>query len=93
VVQRDARCFNDPEKFIPERWDYPREDWKLAYFPFGMGPRGCFGERLSSLTIKLVMAVLTKKFRLHLQPGQDVSPLPVFALRPSGRVLMQVGAG
>lgn len=94
VFQRDARFFDDPEKFIPERWDYPREDWKLAYFPFGMGPRGCFGEHLSFLTVKLMLAVLTKKFRLHLQPGQDVKPLPVFALRPSGPVLMHpVGLG
>jgi cytochrome P450 len=88
VLQRDARFFNDPEKFMPERWEHPREDWKLAYFPFGMGPRGCFGEHLSFLIVKLMLAVLTKKFRLHLQPGQDVKPLPVFALRPSGPVLM-----
>jgi cytochrome P450 len=88
VLQRDPRFFSDSEKFIPERWEHPREEWKLAYFPFGMGPRGCFGEHLSFLTVKLMLAVLTKKFRLHLQPGQDVRPLPVFALRPGGPVLM-----
>lgn len=90
VFQRDARFFPDPEKFIPGRWEHPREDWKLAYFPFGMGPHGCFGERLSFLTIKLMLAVLTKKFRLHLLPDQSVKPLPVFALRPGGRVLMEI---
>jgi len=88
VFQRDPRFFDDPEKFIPERWEHPREDWKLAYFPFGTGPRGCFGERLSFLTIKLMLAALTRKFRLHLLPGQGIEPLPVFALRPRGRVLM-----
>jgi len=88
VFQRDPRFFDDPEKFIPERWEHPREDWKLAYFPFGMGPRGCFGERLSFLTVKLMLAALTRKFRLHLLPGQGIEPLPVFALRPRGRVLM-----
>ena len=93
VFQRDTQFFDDPEKFIPERWEHPREDWKLTYFPFGMGPRGCFGERLTFLTVKLVLTVLTRKFRLQLVPGQDVKPLPVFALRPGGRVLMQVGAG
>jgi cytochrome P450 len=88
VFQRDAQFFDDPEEFIPERWEHPRQDWKLAYLPFGIGPRGCFGEHLSFLTVKLMLAVLTKKFRLHLQPGQDVKPLPLFALRPSGPVLM-----
>jgi cytochrome P450 len=90
VLQRDPRFFDDAEKFIPERWHHPREDWKLAYFPFGMGPRGCFGERLTFLTLKLMLTVLTKEFRLQLVPGQDVKPLPVFALRPGGRVLMEV---
>jgi cytochrome P450 len=88
VFQRDAQFFDDPEEFIPERWEHPRQGWKLAYLPFGIGPRGCFGEHLSFLTVKLMLAVLTKKFRLHLQPGQDVKPLPLFALRPSGPVLM-----
>lgn len=90
VIQRDARFFEEPEKFLPERWEHPREEWNIAYFPFGMGPRSCFGERLSFLTLKLVVAVLTRKFRLQLLPGQQVKPLPVFALRPAGRVLMQV---
>ena len=89
VVQRDSRFFDDPEKFIPERWEPPQES-KLAYFPFGMGPRGCFGERLTFLTVKLILAVLTKKFRLQLVQGRDVKPLPVFALRPGGCVLMEI---
>jgi cytochrome P450 len=89
LLQRDARFFEEPEKFLPERWEHPREEWKLAYFPFGMGPRACFGETLSFLTVKLVMAVLAKKFRLQLMPGQEVKPLPAFALRPERRVLVQ----
>jgi cytochrome P450 len=88
VMQRDPRFFHDPEEFMPERWEHPQEEWKLAYFPFGMGPRGCIGERLSVLTVKLVLAVVTRRFRLHLLPGQNVKPLPVFALRPRGAVLM-----
>jgi cytochrome P450 len=89
VIHHDARFFGEPEKFLPQRWEHPHEEWKLAYFPFGMGPRGCFGERLSFLTMKLVIAVLTKKFRFRLVPGQEVTPMPAFALRPSGRVFME----
>ena len=90
LFQRDARFFDAPERFIPERWQHPREEWKFAYFPFGMGPRGCIGERLTVLTVKMVMAVLTRNFRLQLLPDQNVKPLPVFALRPAGSVLMEV---
>jgi len=89
VLQRDAQFFDEPERFLPERWEHPRDEWKFYYFPFGMGPRACFGERLTFLTVKLVLAVLTRRFRLHLMPGQEVNPLPAFALRPSGRVLAE----
>jgi cytochrome P450 len=89
VLQRDARFFEEAEKFLPERWANPHEEWKVSYFPFGAGPRACFGERLSFLTVKLVLAVLARKFRLHLVPGQVVKPLPAFALRPSGSALME----
>jgi cytochrome P450 len=87
-----VRFFEEAEKFVPERWESPREEWRLSYFPFGAGPRACFGESLSFLTVKLVLAVLSRKVRLHLVPGQEVKPLPVFALRPNRRVLMEARA-
>jgi len=90
VLQRDPRFFNAPEKFVPERWEHPHEEWKLAYFPFGMGPRACFGEQLTFLTLKLMLAILTRKFRLQLVSGHEVIPLPVFALRPGSCVLMRI---
>lgn len=89
VLQRDARFFDEAEKFVPERWENPREVCKCSYFPFGAGPRACFGEGLSFLTVKLVLAVLTRKFRLSLLPGQEIEPVPAFALRPKGRLLVE----
>jgi cytochrome P450 len=47
------------------------------------------GEGLSLLTVKLVLAVLTRKFRLSLLPGQEVSPVAAFALRPADRLLVE----
>jgi cytochrome P450 len=88
VMHRDARFFEEPGKFLPERWENPREETKLAYFPFGAGPRACFGVRLSFLTVKLVLVVLTRKFRFSLLPGREVQPVAAFALQPDGRVLV-----
>jgi cytochrome P450 len=89
VVQRDARVFAEPGKFVPERWENPGEEWPFSYFPFGVGPRACFGERLSFLTVKLVLAALTRKIHLHPVPGPQVTPLPAFALRPKGQLLVE----
>jgi len=89
VLHRDARLFEEPEKFMPDRWEYPREEWKFSYFPFGAGPRACLGQRLTFLTVKLVLAVLTRRCRLNLVPGQDVKVLPAFALRPCDPLVME----
>ena len=89
VLHRNARFFDEPDNFLPERWEKPREEWNRCYFPFGLGPRACFGEELSAATAKLVLAVVTPKFRLSLVAGQEVKPMPGFALRPLGRLLAE----
>lgn len=45
VVHRDPRYFDDPEEFIPERWEngFEKRLPRCAYFPFGAGPRRCIG--------------------------------------------------
>src|SRR5579859_6529898 len=45
VVHRDPRWFDEPERFLPERWegDLAKRLPRFAYFPFGGGPRQCIG--------------------------------------------------
>jgi cytochrome P450 len=51
VVQRDARFFDEPERFRPERWGEERIKTlpKFAYFPFGGGPRICIGNQFAMM--------------------------------------------
>jgi cytochrome P450 len=82
LVQRDARWFPDPEKFDPERWaDAQDSRPKFAYFPFGGGARVCIGERFAWMEGVIVMAAIAQRWRLHLEPGQHVEPLPLITLR------------
>jgi cytochrome P450 len=90
VLQRDARFFAEPEKFLPHRWENPQPEWKFAYFPFGAGPRACIGQELCFLSVTLILAVFTQKF--HFAPLPDAgSPEvdPAFALRPRAPLLLQ----
>lgn len=89
ILQRDRRYFKDPEKFLPERWETSKEEWKGSYFPFGAGPRGCFGENLSVMAIKLVLAVLTPKLRFRRVSRHELAPQPGFALRPQPGLLTE----
>jgi cytochrome P450 len=83
LVQRDARWFPEPEKFDPERWTPEARDArpKFTYFPFGGGARVCIGERFAWMEGVIVMAAIAQKWRLRLDPGQHVEPLPLITLR------------
>jgi len=83
LVHRDPRWFPEPEKFDPERWTPEARDArpKFSYYPFGGGARVCIGERFAWMEGVIVMAAIAQKWRLRLQPGQHVEPLPLITLR------------
>ena len=83
LLHRDARWFSEPERFDPERWTPELRDSrpKFAYFPFGGGARVCIGERFAWMEGVITMAAIAQKWRLRLQPGQKVEPLPLITLR------------
>jgi cytochrome P450 len=85
VVHRDARWYEDPERFIPERWesgDLLRQNPRFAYFPFGYGPRQCIGNTFALMEASLVLATIAQRFRFRLLPGRTVAPLASITLRP-----------
>lgn len=86
VVHRDARFYDDPLVFRPERWldgstdDLPRQSW----FPFGAGPRACIGKRFAWMEAVLLTATMAQQVAIRLQPGPPMELLPSVTLRPAG---------
>ncbi|MGB8523859.1 MAG: cytochrome P450 [Candidatus Acidiferrales bacterium] len=94
VMHRDARYFDDPEAFRPERWLDGLED-RLpagAYFPFGDGPRRCIGQNFALMEALLVIATIAQKFQLQLVPGQKIVPEALVTLRPRNGIRMRIDA-
>jgi cytochrome P450 len=84
VLHRLPAFWQDPEAFDPGRFSPERsaDRPKLAYIPFGAGPRQCIGNHFALIETQLVLATLAQRYRLHLVPGHRVEPWPLITLRP-----------
>jgi cytochrome P450 len=91
IAHRDARWWEDPNTFTPERWlvsaDGIREPGagsrgrpKYAYFPFGGGSRICIGESFAWTEAILLLATIAQRWRFvaGAAPGRE----PRITLRP-----------
>ncbi|MEV0278652.1 cytochrome P450 [Streptomyces sp. NPDC050610] len=92
AVHLNPAYWPEPERFDPERFT-PREAAKrprLAYVPFGIGPRGCEGAALATVEAQLVLAVLLKRLRFRPAPGHEVTPVERFVLWARDGIRMTV---
>src|SRR5947199_2275805 len=85
VTHRDARWFADPDRFDPLRFtaEAKASRPKLAYFPFGAGPRICIGEGFAWMEAVLIVATIAQRWKLELV-SRDVTPQASITLRPKG---------
>jgi cytochrome P450 len=92
VTHRDARFFEEPDRFKPERWEGDLEARlpRGAYFPFSAGDRHCIGEGFAWQEALLVLATLAERWKFELVPGQRIRPRPSVTLRPDGPIRMTV---
>jgi cytochrome P450 len=94
VTHRDPRWFDEPNAFKPERWldDLEKRLPKLAYLPFGGGPRICIGNAFAMMEARLILATVAQRFQLRLAPGRRVEMDPLVTLRPKHGMPMVVQA-
>ncbi|KAK4489091.1 hypothetical protein RD792_004885 [Penstemon davidsonii] len=72
AIGRDPSLWEDPEKFLPERFLNTHVDFKGQHFqliPFGAGRRGCPGASFAMGIVELVLANLVLSFEFELADG------------------------
>jgi cytochrome P450 len=90
VTHRDPRFWPDPERFDPLRFTAEARAArpKMAYFPFGAGPRICIGESFAWMEGVLLLATIAQQWRF--EQGPDVDPVALITLRPKQKMRMTV---
>ncbi len=89
ITQRNGRYFSNPTEFEPERWERT-EPAKFAYFPFGGGAKMCIGDSFARMEGVLVLASLTRQWRLMLESDENIGVAPSVTLRPDRPMLMRL---
>jgi cytochrome P450 len=91
VTQRDARWFDKPDTFRPERFAAEDTIHRAAYFPFGLGPRACVGRALAMMEAPVALAVLLRHVRLRPAPGaRPVEMEAQVSLHPKGGLRLAI---
>ena len=90
IAQRDARFFEGPNEFRPERWtaEFRAGLPQFAYYPFGGGPRRCIGEGFAMMEAKLILATIGRRWAMRHDPKHRAEALPLISLRPKGGMPM-----
>jgi cytochrome P450 len=92
LIHRHRSQWENPDRFEPERFlpeAIARRD-RLAYIPFGFGPRICIGASFAMTEAVLALATLAQRFRLRVATGCRVEPQAVFTLRAKNGMQMEV---
>ncbi|TMF03678.1 MAG: cytochrome P450 [Chloroflexi bacterium] len=91
AMHRDARFWDEPEKFTPDRWqnNLAARLPKFTFFPFSSGPRRCVGSSFAMLEATIAIATILPRFKLS-SPPSVVEPAPSITLRPGGGMPMTI---
>ena len=84
VMHRNPFYFPDPNTFFPDRWtdEFKKNLPRFSYFPFGGGIRSCVGEPFAWMEAILIIAIISRLWKMNSIPSNKVVLKPSITLRP-----------
>jgi cytochrome P450 len=94
VMHHDARWFDEPERFRPERFLPGAEAARRpnTFIPFGAGSHACVGRHFAILETVLCMTALLRRFKLTLKSPRTVRLHPRITLAPARPIQVRLEA-
>lgn len=96
-THRRPELYEAPTQFRPERWrststggDAASVAGPFGYLPFGAGAHMCVGWALATMELKILLAMITQRFRLGLADGTQIDRRALAVVAPRPGVRMQL---
>ena len=86
AILYSEKYYPNPEEFRPERWDEPVTATQ-PFYPFGIGSRTCFGQKLATTEVKVFISLLLDKFDVLIDETKYPEFEFEFGIAPKGRSL------
>lgn len=90
-MSRFEGLFENPEEFIPERFNIERSaetQNPFSYIPFSAGPRNCIGQKFATYELKSIISKILRNFEVV--ATDECYKMPVLSaeliLRPENRI-------
>ncbi|MFD1016679.1 cytochrome P450 [Winogradskyella rapida] len=80
-IHRHPKLWEQPERFLPERFSEGGRKFSSQYFPFGAGPRKCIGNNFAMFEMIIAISELVGRYKIS--PNfKDIAITPLITLKP-----------
>ncbi len=90
LLHRHTELWDRPHEFDPDRFEGGLDKPQCAYIPFGQGPRICIGAAFAMQEAMLILATVTRRYRIEPGPGPDPEPTSRLTIRSLDGISLRV---
>lgn len=85
-IHRHPKLWEQPNTFLPERFNEGGRKFSSQYFPFGAGPRKCIGNNFAMFEMIIAVSDLVSNYKI-LPEFKEIDITPLITLKPKNAFL------